>query len=112
MLDPDPVVPGCAVVATFETDGPDRQRRIIDALCDSLESQSAGIRSGMLSANFHVTPDGTRVLNYAEWSTDEAHIAFLDEPGRDAIFRISSEVPGVRPIGFKRFHRHLFLTNF
>jgi hypothetical protein len=100
-----PVASGCAVIATFDVDGPDRQRHIIDSIADSLESKPTGSHPGMLSANFHASADGTRVLNYAEWTTDEAHIAFLESATRATTFRITTEAPGVRPIGFKRFHR-------
>lgn len=104
VLDPAPVAAGCVVVATFDVDGPDRQRHIIDSIADSLESTPVDHLPGMLSANFHTSADGTRVLNYAEWTSDEAHIAFLDGASRAETLRITREAPGVRPIGFKRFH--------
>ncbi|MEU9354684.1 hypothetical protein AB0D65_27800 [Streptomyces griseoloalbus] len=110
VFDPAPVEPGCVVVATFDVDGPGRQRLIADSLCDALESQPPGAHPGMLSANFHTTADGTRVLNFAEWTTDEEHIAFLEGAGRAGTYRISTRIPGVRPIGFKRFHRHVRST--
>lgn len=101
----DLVPPGCVVIATFDVDGPDRQQLISDRIADSLEAMPADQYDGMLSANFHASVDGTRVLNYAEWCTDEAHIAFLAGSSRAETFRISSEAPGVRPIGFKRFRQ-------
>ncbi|MFI0234829.1 hypothetical protein [Streptomyces sp. NPDC017086] len=110
VFDPTPAEPGSVVVATFDVDGPDRQRVVIDALCDALESQPEDTRAGMLSATFHTTLDGTRVLNFAEWTTDEAHDAFLDGAGRAGTFRVSTRIPGVRPIGFKRFHRYVRST--
>ena len=36
---------------------------------------------GGISAHFHLSTDGTRVLNYAEWETAQAHIDALTAPG-------------------------------
>ncbi|MEU1733475.1 antibiotic biosynthesis monooxygenase [Streptosporangium sp. NPDC020145] len=96
--------PGCMVVATFDVDGAERQDRVIDSLTDALERTRAGRSPGMLSANFHVSTDATRVLNYAEWTSDETHTAFLDSAARVTTRSVSDDIPGVRPIGFKRYH--------
>lgn len=37
--------------------------------------------TGGLSAHFHLSTDGTRVLNYAEWESARAHIDALAAPG-------------------------------
>ncbi|MFJ1800403.1 antibiotic biosynthesis monooxygenase [Streptomyces sp. NPDC088180] len=99
-------VPGCVVTATFDVDGAERQDRVIDSLVDVLDVPSAEQPPGMLSANFHTSVDATRVLNYAEWTSAEAHLAFLDSTTRVKTLRASGAVPGVRPIGFKRFQLH------
>ncbi|RMI31464.1 hypothetical protein EBN03_17455 [Nocardia stercoris] len=100
--------PGCMIVAMFDVDGPDRQRAIIDSLIATLEAGATP--PGMLSANFHASLDGTRVLNYAEWVSDEAHIEFLAGSTRQATLRTSTGLPGVRPIGFRRYHLFRTLT--
>jgi len=96
-------VTGCVVVAMFDVDGPDRQDAVIDALSDMFERTPGGGPPGMLSAHFHPSIDGTRVCNYAQWISDEAHSAFLDGAGRQATLRTSNLLPGVRPIGFRRY---------
>ncbi len=35
---------------------------------------------GFISANIHVSVDGTRVVNYAQWETAEAYQAMLADP--------------------------------
>ncbi|MGW7022513.1 hypothetical protein [Streptomyces decoyicus] len=95
--------PTCMVTALFDIDGPERQRRIVNSVADSLEN-ARGRLPGMLSANFHLSTDGTRVLNYAEWTDDQAHIAFLEGTTRAQALRITTDMPGVRPIGYKRYH--------
>ena len=95
--------PACVVVAVFDVDGPGRQRTIIDAIADSLLDAPQDRHPGMLSANFHTSVDGGRVLNYAEWASEAQHIAFLEGATRATTLRISTTTPGVRPIGFTRY---------
>jgi hypothetical protein len=91
------------VVATFDVDGPGRQRSIINAIADALVDSLQDRHPGMLSANFHSSVDGSRVLNYAEWTSEAEHVAFLEGATRVTTLRISTTTPGVRPIGFTRY---------
>ncbi|MFF0681926.1 antibiotic biosynthesis monooxygenase [Streptomyces tendae] len=76
------VVPGCIVIVEVEFEGPDpdRQRAWVDAVFEALQSEP-NPRPGGLSAHFHLSTDGTRVLNYAEWESAQAHIDALAAPG-------------------------------
>lgn len=99
-------VPSSVVIATFDVDGPERQEKVIGNLLTVLDGPDTEHPPGMLSANFHAARDGSRVLNYAEWTSDEAHEAFLESSAHRSTRRVSGDVPGVRPIGFKRYHLH------
>ena len=35
---------------------------------------------GFISANIHVSTDGTRVVNYAQWQSPEAYQAMFEDP--------------------------------
>ncbi|MFD8014952.1 hypothetical protein [Streptomyces sp. NPDC058955] len=98
--------PGCAVVASFDVDGAERQDRIVDSVLGALDDTPAAGLRGMLSAHFHLSTDGSRVLNFARWTSDEAHEAFLAGAARRATLRATGATPGVRPVGFQRFHLH------
>ncbi|MFC9466596.1 antibiotic biosynthesis monooxygenase [Streptomyces coelicoflavus] len=76
------VVPGCIVIVDVEFEGPDpdRQRAWVDAVFEALESEPDP-HPGGISAHFHLGTDGTRVLNYAEWESAEAHLDALAAPG-------------------------------
>ncbi|MFG2318402.1 antibiotic biosynthesis monooxygenase [Streptomyces tendae] len=76
------VVPGCIVIVDIEFEGPDpdRQRAWVDAVFEALESEPSP-RPGGISAHFHLSTDGTRVLNYAEWESAQAHRDALAAPG-------------------------------
>jgi hypothetical protein len=58
--------------------------------------------------------DGTRVLNYAEWTDEDAHRRMVeaDSTPTDDEWktRISTGTPGVRFTGFTRYHLHHSLT--
>ncbi|WP_328656861.1 antibiotic biosynthesis monooxygenase [Streptomyces sp. NBC_00334] len=77
-----PAVPGCVVIVDVEFEGPDpdRQRAWVDAVLEALESEPAP-RPGGIAAHFHLSTDGTRVLNYAEWESARAHRDALAAPG-------------------------------
>ncbi|WP_055469507.1 antibiotic biosynthesis monooxygenase [Streptomyces ardesiacus] len=75
-------VPGCVVIVDVEFDGtgPDRRRAWVDAVFEVLETEP-NPQPGGISAHFHLSTDGTRVLNYAEWESAQAHIDALAAPG-------------------------------
>ena len=74
-------VPGCIVIVDVEFEGPDpdRQRAWVDAVFEALETHP-NPHPGGIAAHFHLSTDGSRVLNYAEWESAQAHIEAL-KPG-------------------------------
>jgi hypothetical protein len=99
---PDGVDPGCIVVVSVEFDGADeaRQRAWVDTVFDALGSDIAP-PSGGLAAHFHVSVDGTRVLNYAEWIDEASHVAALQRSGIGAVgsgpkWRTVQTFPGLK----------------
>jgi quinol monooxygenase YgiN len=96
--------PGCVITATFDVDGPERQRHIADALLDA--SARIGALPGAISAHFHLSTDGSRVLNYAEWTDLAAHDAAVDSADLDEVYHLSTETPGVRPTRGRMYRLH------
>jgi hypothetical protein len=85
-------------------DGPERQRHITDRLIAA--AQDIGPLPGALSSHFHLSLDGTRVLNYALWTSLEDHDRAVATADVDEIYRISTETPGVRPTRGRAYHLH------
>lgn len=106
--DGSPRVPGCIVVVSIEAEGPERARRWVDFMFDDVGA-TAEPHPGLISANMHISIDGTQVLNYAEWTDEEAHRT-IERPAPDVAARITDGVPGVRPVGFKRYRLHRSLV--
>ena len=99
---PDAPGPGCIVIVSVEFDGADeaRQRSWVDTVFDALGSDTAPPTGG-LGAHFHVTVDGTRVLNYAEWIDEASHVAALERSGIGAVgsgpkWRTVQTFPGLK----------------
>ncbi len=106
----DPPPTGCVVAVRVEFDGPDpeRQRRWVDTVFEALESEREP-HPGGISAHFHVSVDGTRVFNYAEWTDEAAHRDALTRSGQGAVgpspvWRRVHAFPGVRGSEVRR-HR-------
>lgn len=67
--------PGCIVAVShaFDTPGLDQARGFIDGMFTSLDDDPM---PGFIAAHFHISPDGARMLNLAEWETVPAYAAW------------------------------------
>ncbi|MBT2504412.1 antibiotic biosynthesis monooxygenase [Streptomyces sp. ISL-98] len=113
-------VPGCVVIVDVEFEEPDpaRQRDWVDTVFEALDGGTSHALKAMgedphphpggISGHFHVSTDGTRVLNYAEWESADAHIEALAGPG-DGVGSPTPQwtkvrtYPGVTGGGVKRY---------
>ncbi|MEN8653473.1 antibiotic biosynthesis monooxygenase [Streptomyces sp. 21So2-11] len=102
-------VPGSVVIVDVEFDGPDpeRQRDWTDSVFEALGTDPHP-HPGGISGHFHVSTDGTRVLNYAEWESAEAHIEALSGAGQGvgsptAQWQKVWDYPGVTGGGVQRY---------
>ncbi|MEZ0071525.1 nitroreductase/quinone reductase family protein [Planotetraspora sp. GP83] len=105
----EPSVPGCVVVVSAEFDGPDpeRQRRWVDTVFEALDAETEPPPGG-ISGHFHLSTDGTRVVNYAEWTDEQAHRDAIERSGQGTVgsspeWRRVLDFSGVRSGGFRRY---------
>ncbi|WP_050508041.1 MULTISPECIES: antibiotic biosynthesis monooxygenase [Streptomyces] len=107
----EPPEPGCIVTVRFRTTGHEAARQLVDGLVDMMNGLQPGAAdrsrtlSGGISSNFHISEDGTRVFNYSEWTDEAAHQRVVDTSLQQggAVMRFIESVPGVTPLGFKRY---------
>jgi hypothetical protein len=99
---PDAPEPGCIVAVEVEFDGPDdaRQRAWVDTVLEAIAAE-ASPPAGGIGAHFHLSVDGTRVLNYAQWVDEASHVAALQRSGIGAVgsnpkWREVQSFPGVK----------------
>ncbi len=76
----DAPVPGCIVIVEVQTDGPETARQWVDSVFDALAAETT-LHPGGISGHFHISLDGTRVLNYAEWVDEASHVEALGQAG-------------------------------
>jgi hypothetical protein len=64
---------------------------------------------GLIAAHFHISGDGTQILNYAEWVHDQAHRDALENGPTQGIGQTDSphwgvhNMPGVTSAGLQRY---------
>ena len=63
---------GCVVLVSAEFDRPGLAEEWVDLVFTALDAEDEP-HPGGISAHFHVSADGLRVLNYAEWTSAQAH---------------------------------------
>ncbi|MFE9022957.1 hypothetical protein ACFYNL_30920 [Streptomyces sp. NPDC007808] len=97
----------CVVTPVFDVDGPERQRQAVDALLDGPLGESF---PGLKAMHFHLSTDGVHVLNYAEWTSADAHRAFLESELSSRAFTTLQGLGGVRGLGGKCYVLHHQLT--
>lgn len=58
---------------------PENQDRLVEIL-DAATADVMRHRAGFVSANIHRSLDGTKVINYAQWKSEEDFRAMLGDP--------------------------------
>ncbi|MCV7102652.1 antibiotic biosynthesis monooxygenase family protein [Mycobacterium palustre] len=69
-----------ATLINVFTVAPERAAELADMLRAATEETMRFV-PGFVSANIHLSTDGTRVVNYAQWESAEAFYAMLQDPG-------------------------------
>jgi DNA-binding transcriptional MerR regulator len=97
---------GCVVIVRFTTETAEHAAAWVDALLEAGRGDDPP--AGMLSAHFHISLDGTSILNYAEWVDSASHESSVQARPQHAdsdLVKVVDETPGVRFVGFDRFPR-------
>ncbi|MCS0637459.1 antibiotic biosynthesis monooxygenase [Streptomyces sp. LP05-1] len=74
----DSTRPVATLINVF-TVAPERQRELVALLAHATESTMKR-QPGFICANFHLSSDGERVVNYAQWETEDHYRAMLANP--------------------------------
>ena len=93
------------MIVEVQTDAADTARRWVDTVFDALAAE-ATLHPGGISGHFHISLDGTRVMNYAEWANEQSHIEALSGTGsigRGPAWQRVQTMPGVTSLGFRRY---------
>jgi len=92
---------GTILISPWLVGSAERQRAAITATLDAWENNPWP--EGFISLNCFVSGDGSTVLNYAQWSCDEAHHAFVRDARPRLVRPIDEAVPGITRPGVVRY---------
>ncbi|MFH9721443.1 antibiotic biosynthesis monooxygenase [Streptomyces sp. NPDC017254] len=106
--------PGAVAVVEAEFEGPDagRQRAWVDVVFTALDEDAVKRPAiGGIGAHFHLSRDGRRVLNLAEWESGRAHEEWLSrgEPLSEA-WELVRGYPGLAASRVRRYTPALSLS--
>jgi len=80
-----------ATLINVFTVSPDKAAELAALLIDSTEAVMQHL-PGFRTANIHVSTDGTRVVNYAQWDSAEAFAAMQANPEAQVHMRAAAEL--------------------
>ena len=78
------------LINVFTVD-PDHQDQLLDRLIEATEETMQDV-PGFISANFHKSLDGERVVNYGQWESRAAYEAMSDNPEAAKHMRSAAEL--------------------
>lgn len=86
------------------TVSPEDQQRLLDLLVEATELTMNKL-PGFVSANLHKSLDGTQVVNYAQWRSQEAFEAMFENPEAIEHMKEAERIA-------ERFEPHLYEVSF
>ncbi|MFE9748180.1 hypothetical protein ACFYOT_25020 [Saccharothrix saharensis] len=97
---------GCVVLVSVRFDRSGVAEEWVDLVLAALAAEDEP-HPGGISAHFHVGVDGTRVLNYAEWTSARAHVDAMARGdgavGRTSLWRRVRSFPGLTSSDVRRY---------
>ncbi|TQM78033.1 antibiotic biosynthesis monooxygenase [Saccharothrix saharensis] len=97
---------GCVVLVSVRFDRSGVAEEWVDLVLAALAAEDEPDPGG-ISAHFHVGVDGTRVLNYAEWTSARAHVDAMARGdgavGRSPLWRRVRSFPGLASSDVRRY---------
>ncbi|MFG2110796.1 antibiotic biosynthesis monooxygenase [Micromonospora chersina] len=94
-MDPTRTDAGFVAIVTFPTDGPETARKLVELATGGVQEWIRHV-PGFLSANYHISADGTSVVNYAQWRTERDYReSFTNNPRSAEVRAALSALPGL-----------------
>jgi quinol monooxygenase YgiN len=82
--------PHATLINVFTVD-PERAAELAELLAAATEQVMRHL-PGFVSANIHISTDGTRVVNYAQWQSAQAYQAIFEDPSVRAHMEVCAAV--------------------
>ncbi|MFF4601797.1 hypothetical protein ACFY12_03420 [Streptomyces sp. NPDC001339] len=95
---------GTALISEWRTGASELSRAAADAMIGELEA--AETPSALLAQHLFLSTDGTSLLFYAQWTSDEDHLVWARAHRNARVSRIDAIVPGIERPGLNRTRLH------
>ncbi|MEU3369247.1 hypothetical protein ABZ734_01950 [Streptomyces sp. NPDC006660] len=95
---------GTALISEWHTGTPERSRAAADAMIG--EWAAAEMPSALLAQYIFLSTDGTGLLFYAQWTSDENHLTWVRARRAGMVNRVDTLVPGIVRPGLNRTRLH------
>ncbi|WP_438295412.1 antibiotic biosynthesis monooxygenase [Streptomyces sp. HUAS TT7] len=95
---------GTALISEWITGTPEHSHAAADAMID--EWAAAEPPSALLAQHLFISTAGTGLLFYAQWTSDEAHLAWARARRLEMVSRVDTLVPGIERPGLNRTRLH------
>lgn len=95
---------GTFLLSRWGTGTPERTRLAADAVIE--EWRSGAKPAGHLAQHAYLDVDGSGILHYAQWRSDEEHLEFAQALRPAVISRVDRLVPGIERPGLSRTRLH------
>src|SRR6476661_4636676 len=93
------------LINTFAV-APGRQQELLDMLADVTDKVMRDV-PGFISANFHKSLDGKRVVNYAQWQTKADFEAMTKNPlAQEHMAKAGKITESFEPVGYELASTH------
>lgn len=92
---------GTILISPWEVGDRERQHSAVDSTI--FEWERAPKPSAFLTLNCFTSLDGAVILNYAQWTNDEAHHEFVREHRPELVQEIDTAVPNIERPGLVRY---------
>ncbi|MEV6671931.1 hypothetical protein [Streptomyces sp. NPDC051162] len=95
---------GTFLLSRWGTGNPERTRLAAEAVAEEWAGRAKP--DGLLAQHMYLDVDGTGILHYAQWRSDEEHLEFARALRPAVISRVDRFVPGIERPGLSRTRLH------
>ncbi len=104
-------VPGCIVIVRRKYESAEITSKFIDAAYNAVKAEEQEW-TGSISAHFHISINRSVMVNYAEWTSEQAYQDFVDQSNKDTFIGLSPLWKEVREFPYRPIYSSFKMYRF